>query len=341
MKELEKIAQDVQNGVLTCHDGAIKIIILLYKNTKCFKLGMLSEDNLHDFLIATEPRIEKLLKKYNPKQGLFSIFFYKYIRNSTMTFLRTIANKNATEEVFFMVQKIDYEDNAYHYAKEAPESYTQTIFEKEQLQEQQRKAQAAVRELHKAMGFTLYKKNHRIKTREDKSALARTLCLILFLKSCYYVTPEIIQKTSIITGMNQETLRFLAEKVLSTLTHKIEVKEQNDKVRNKIFFYHLKYDIESRKVDSDSSRYQYLKQRCDSYTRKWKKHIKEINSMHCCNATPSNKAVGDVLQISDRKVEYILKHGKDNIDMISLNCYDDTHENLPGDEQSEQKERDV
>ena len=303
MEELEHTARMVSAGLMTDKEGTNEILKVLYTHKARFGLGRLDLDALHDFLLHEHAKLRRLLVLYRTESGFsFSGFLYSSIQRSLRIWRKRSARAAATEESAAQQHCLAYEESEYRYRQEEFASCCepQAAFDSGLHRHSQEARQSA----------PLRTQTFRYNEKADK--LRKAACLILALKSSYYLDYDIIKKVSKMTGIAEKKLASMVEEVNEGMRHKIIKHERCVRSRDTAFFFHRKYRRECSKLDSGSPLSRKTAQKYEKQTALWESRNEQLKTP-LYSAVPSNRAVARILNIDDRKVASILQKARSTL----------------------------
>ncbi len=280
--KLFEIVQSAQNNQITFQKASKEILIIIYKNTKRFKLGGLTPDEQSNFLIFIYPRLENILRKYDKKGSPFIVYLYRSIEILKFSWFK------------IKQQKIFYE-NCLN-----PEIIN-NYYEEESLN--------ATREL--TFSFSKFKSNviniTKGKSKTQSNSIRKAI-LVLTLKSCYFIDNTDIARISEFCRYNPLQLENDIIELKQTLQDKEKTISLYKKRRDRAYFYHIKYGNQLKNYQKNSVEYKKAFQKYSKHTALWKKKTYRLqNKMHL---SPKNSDIAKVLGICERQVGYYIAYAK-------------------------------
>lgn len=136
--------------------------------------------------------------------------------------------------------------------------------------------------------------------------------LVLALKSCYYLTPDHIDKISNYCGIKRKELEILVNDLKESLKDKHDKLEEIKNHRDKSFELHIKFQKLIEKASTESKKQEYLK--CYArHTENWKKKnlLLQEQSFKVC---PTNKRLAELLGVCERQIGYYLQNAENLLD---------------------------
>lgn len=313
MEELDFIAKNVWEKKVDAEKAAFDVLTFVAKNRAYFHLLSLDYDALHDFLLEEYPHTISILKRFSPERGNFTCFYYMSLKAALQVYLRKSKKHIAEADSLGSVQELLYEEQDYNYEQDQPDLAVEAMCDTEQLR-QITQNQLALK--HQLMANTMKKKYFHINEQKNVHELRKMACLILFLKSCFFTDDKTLKKVSLLTGIDEEELFAMVEKLKKCLTKKIGRKEVCLKARDNAFFFHRRYRVERDNLDKNDNMYSKVRRCYEIQTEKWIANNKKLKTLSPIE--PSNRDIGNILNISERKVAYILLAAEKNIDSLIL-----------------------
>lgn len=253
----------------------------------------LKEDTKSEFILWIYPKLDELVEKFNPEKASF------------LTYINMITKFKY--KTFRMEQKKRYE------IQEAAESEEKRLMDKVFMEENT----GSLSSRREAMEAADFSPNYRRKslcrsfqgaaiTNQMRKRKARDI-LLLALKSTFYISEDMIEKTAALCGMGKEELRNLLETVRSDYGEKQKLFESMKMQRHE---YYLRAFICQQRLDK-------LAGECNTET--WTKEPIEKEKEFCerqkerlrikmkkIQRTPSNRYLASLLNIPRGSVDSAL-----------------------------------
>ena len=317
MKKLEAIARQFKDGMIDGKDAAFAIIRLVQRNKGYFNLQSLDAEEFDDFILNEFSHIISLLEHFDSRKASFSTFFYRALQVSRYAYRRKQASRMLDAESADCMLDLLSEEQAYRYEQHEAMLGVENSCEEEALRQ---KMERSVREKHSYLMNQIQKKHYHSCCSEKLEDLRRSACLILFLKSSAVADDSSIRNTSIVTGISEERLFSMMAELKEKVGKKLGRREEVRRARDEAFFLRRKYRIRASKDGGDF-------RPADSYGRsyavqdeRWVKNNERIDRE--INISPSNRDIGSLLNVSERKVAHILHLAWLKIDQIRLDGAD-------------------
>lgn len=311
MKQLERIEKLFNNGVMSSREAAFEIVHLIGKMKPYFKLDDWNKEDYEDFLLAELPHIENLLETFDRRKANFSTFFYKSFIHAALNYKRKKISRLAAEESVSCMHSLLFEEHEYRYAQDEGEICVEAACAEDELREWMNETSRNRRD---CIMNRIQRKYFRSTEDEKIEELRRSACLILFLKSSAVADDASVRSTSIVTGISEEKLFFMMSELKEKIAMKISRRQEAGSARDKAFYLRRKYRIQDKKLDSGGLLQQRVSQLLRMQSERWEKDNRRLAAEG--RAAPSNKEIGEILNVSERKVAYILKTARQKIDEI-------------------------
>lgn len=313
MKELEEIAEVFLKGMISSREAAFRIVKLIDTRKAYFKLDEWSKDVSDDFLLTELPHIENLLKTFDPNKANFSTFFYKSISPSAHDYKRKLVSSIAEKESVNCMKALLYEEQDYRYAQNEAAMYVEAACTEDELRRSMARTTKNRRDL---ISNTIQQKFYHSTEDEKLEDLRRSACLILFLKSSAVVDDSSIRNTSIVTGISEERLFSMIAELKEKIEKKISRREDTSRVRDMAFFLRRKYRLQFLKLDKGGMMQKKMRDLLKTQSVRWRKNNWRLETD--MSIAPSNKDIGEVLNVSQRKIARILKRARQKIEEIKM-----------------------
>ncbi len=311
MKKLEKIALQVKCGKLDVWRAAFEVIWIVQCNRRYFKLHAWADEDFDDFILTEFSHIVNMIESFDPQKAQFSTFFYKSLQISSACYRRKRAIAQAEEESFDCLKDLLTEEHEYRYAQNEGALCVENACADEELRQQMGRL---IQEKHSILMNKRVHCFHHTCYDERMENLRRSACLVLFLKSSAVADDSSIRKTSIVTGISEDKLFSMKEELRDKIYKKIVRRQNVGKARDEAFFLHRKYRAQFEKLDQEGRLYQEVCRCYQVQRRRWEKNNSRLEQEF--NIAPSNRDIGELLNMSERRVSYILKMARRQFDKI-------------------------
>ena len=311
MKQLERIAERFRSGVLSSREAAFEVIHLIGKMRPYFNLENWTPEDYEDFLLKEVPHIANLLETFDPRKANFSTFFYKSFMPAARSYTRKKVSRIAAEESINSMSSLLLEEHEYRYAQDEGEICVEAACAEEDLRQWTYRNSKDRRD---CIMNRMQKKYFRSAEDEKIEDLRRSACLILFLKSSAVADDASVRNTSIVTGISEEKLFYMMTELKEKLELKMARRQETNNARDSAFFLRRKYRIQDKKLDDGGMLQKKISDLLRKQSERWEKDNWRLETDF--NITPTNKEIGEILNLSGRKVAYILKVARQKIDEI-------------------------
>lgn len=287
--DVNEIQQQVAVGSIDRNSGALKILACLYENNILFYKFKMDSDSQHDFFLNMYPTLCKLFVYYEPAKSSFATYLFTVLDLNARSFLRRKA-KAYTNQLSY--SRLYTEEHIESTLEDEEPLYDNRSDNGNSVQNDNTNITSPYAERSK------YPFSSRQYSRKER-------ILILAMKSAYYLTPTHVKRLAQETGYSEELLWHYKVELEKKMHSKIEVKEKAVFLRNSDYYKKNKLEYEMLAVRSDSYLYPQLKKSYAYYYKRWMKRIK--NHLQDMRVVPSNKAIADILNISENRIHRILQ----------------------------------
>ena len=313
MKMLDSIALQFKEGVIDGKTAAFEIIKLVQQHKRYFNVQIWDDEDFDDFIFSEVPHIINLLKQFDFSQACFSTFFYRTLQVSCAAYRRKQSALSLKEKTFDCMHDLMSEEAAYRYAQDEADLRVEAACAEEELRLRMGRL---IHRKHAYLMNTVRRRHYYSKRDAKIDELRRMACLILFLKSSAVADDASIRNTSIVTGISEDRLFSMITELKEKVNKKLYRREYTCRARDSAFFLRRKYRIQALKDELDSSQYQTA---CRCYTMhsdRWRKNNDRLERK--LNIAPSNRDIGALLNVSERKVARILWLARRKLNQIRL-----------------------
>lgn len=320
---VEEIARKVLERELTVREGASGILKEIWENKVRLGLSGMSEDEFSSFLIHIHPRIETMLRNFNPKAGPFQSFFLRSLKFQKIAWRREQFSRQALEDGLLLTCAMEREETQELYNIEEASLSVESA-------EPGGSAGEAIRLLSHAV-----QSPREIRDRQSQ----REAILVLALKSAQFITDGMTRRISETTGIPLKKLYGMLDMARESMRKAGERKESFTSSRNEAWLKSRRFMLEKERLGNGSPLYDEYCARYEFYRERWSRTNRKI-SRSFCKFSPSDRAVGSIMNCDPRHVSYVVRHASENIDRLALKCYSDFHEDIPCHGKPEQKKGD-
>ena len=169
-----------------------------------------------------------------------------------------------------------------------------------------------------------------------KELQQKQACLCLALKCCYFMDEKLVEKVSAATEVPKADLQQMLVTLESQMSRKIKRRERCIRRRDTAFFYHRKYMLELPHLDEGTALEEKVRTQLGIQTECWKEKNRQLQEV-THRIAPSNRVIAELLGLSPRRVEYILKKAAENIDNNGGRWYSAEHENISSERKQQQE----
>ncbi|MBQ9538286.1 MAG: hypothetical protein IJU95_03360 [Treponema sp.] len=318
MRKLEKIAKEFNNGLLGSRDAAFEIIHLVMRHKAYFHLQTWTREEIDDFMLMELSHIIHILEDFDYNKAKFSTFFYKAFLAASRYYRRIKLSRIAEEGSLDCMKDMLCEEQDYRYVQNEGELCVESACAEDELRKH---FEQSVTDRRNCIMNKMHKRYYHSCADEKMEDLRRSACLVLFLKSSAVADDSALRSTSIVTGVSEDRLFSMMTQLKDKLDARIARRQETCKSRDDAFFLRRKYRVQSGMLDEGSRLYDRLSHCYKVQSERWRRNNVKLDEEY--NIAPTNKDVGDMLNISERKVAHILKMARLKIDEIKLNRGED------------------
>lgn len=313
MKKLEAIARQFKDGAVDGKTAAFEIIRLVRQYKGYFNVQIWDDEVFDDFIFSEVPHIISLLKQFEFGHASFSTFFYRALQVSSAAYRRKQATVSLREKTFKCMNDLMSEEMAYRYAQDEADLRVEAACAEDELR---RRTGQLLHKKHAYLMNMVRQKHYRSRRKEKLEDLRRLACLVLFLKSSAVADDASIRNTSIVTGISEDRLFSMMTELKETVDKKRCRRERSCQARDSAFFLRRKYRIQALNGELDGSRHQSVCKYYTVHSERWRKNNDLIE--HKLSIAPSNRDIGALLHVSERKIARILWLARRKINQIRL-----------------------
>ena len=280
-RKLQGIYLRYREGEITNQQAQNELWDVLFRKKRQLLPDWMIGDSLQDFMVFVKQKLLNMLENYDAKIAAFPTFFFGSMSILSRWWYSREAlklSKDACCIALLSEGTVDID--------------TEDTIEDASCQ----KTAGLAREA-----------NWVYKGKSDKKCqIRRDICLVLALKSCIDIDDTMIEKVAFETGVDTQQLRQMIWKARASMKKKIERVEKLILRRN--FAYFRKKYIMIKKADAERSFCEHdLDEKLQVYERKWKAAVDLIAKQRM---TPTNDAVAQILQMSPKRVSFLLDKAK-------------------------------
>ncbi|WP_210120924.1 hypothetical protein [Treponema parvum] len=333
--EIDSLPGKINVGLLDYENAVWKLLTDVYKNPHRFTGRYLDEDTKSDFVINIQPKIKKLIARYNPDTCPFSAYFTNYVSNAFYSWQRSRIKESYGMEVLDSSSIQLYEDSCIKYAEQEysglyeaaspmqtysagrvqntaevlrnkynPNKIDESFFSKRIKMQAQNPPPEYAAEKNKLL------------LKWTQKSFNQKKMIIIALKACYYIHDEQLSELSAVCGCAQDFLEEKLRSLRDSLYKKAEIRENFIRRRDNAYFFHKKYAIEIQKLENGSPLQEEAYKKYLHHTACWKLKNRMLrnNRYKVC---PSNKMIADMIGISERQVSYYIAAAKYGCDSLT------------------------
>ena len=290
MKELESMIYDYQKKRINTDDAVRRLVEFMYRNKNWFGLNRLVEDEFHDFLLETYPLFSHLFKNYDSTKGDFTCYVFGNVTQAYHGWKRI----NSSHQI----RKITLEEIECSRLKTEESLYVSDILSVPEYCPEKTRLNIKYRKK------TAQRMDDLEKESQQEKFMQETV-LILMVKSWYMIEHSLVEKISLFTGIPTDTLTEILNKTKELMSDKTEKINKLKSARNTRYFYKELYRMKCNSTYGMNLAY-LINRKQEYHSNKWRKSIERIRIQNK-KLIPSNRIVGLILGIDQRRVQYLLQ----------------------------------
>lgn len=295
-EDFNQLFDDVRNGVIAKKEALGMLGKFIQDNYPMFGLHRFDEDFRAELLVSFLEKGEKLFDNYNPQKANFFKFFFYYIMGLISSTRRYMVRNSIKETLIFEENVISYSATEKNYS-------IQNTFKSKMLYSSKKNSNEI-----KPYDFDQLKDffSKFFSKSSDKKII------VLALKSCFYLTEVQIKKVCELYHLDEkimyDTIQYCK---MSVISKSLKVQKALER-RNYNYFHHKKCEKRITELTESKDRVEskIIKDRLIKLDGIHYNHWQNLNrkfSDGFIYLRPTNKTIGDLLNISVRQVSYYIK----------------------------------
>lgn len=318
-EEMNLLPGKIKNGELTSENAVWKLLTEVYFNPRRFIDSFMEDDTRSNFITHIQPKIKKVIERYNPEICPFSAYFYVYIYNAFYSWRRSLIRETQSKKIL--------NESAMQLYEEKCEQYTQNESQKSlepspSITESSNEEEHHIRRLNKGNGLKkilnttpLHPKGLLLQWSSKNFIQKKTT--IMALKACYYIHDEQLREICKTCKCDLSTMQQKIDFLRKGLESKAERRENFIRRRDNAYFFHKKYALLLQEISLNSPCRKSLLKKYIRHTESWKlkNDMLQNNRFRIC---PSNKLIAKILGISERQVSYYIAAAKANCSNLTF-----------------------
>ena len=297
--ELDMIPQMLEEGKMTKREAVMKVLKVVYTNPGRFNLLDMEEDERSDFLLASLPRFEKILERYDKSHGPIGAYIFY-----SMPGIRIYWTKKKSEEAAIQRAAKRSLGNIYEIEQD---SINSAFGGKEEGALKIKDSGGENLEMP-----LLFKRvfGRRTNLLEPKSVFyKKRAAFVLALKSAWYIDDESVGKLSGYCGFSQECVFKAIHKIKKGLEERSVQRADLEARRDKAWYFVCKYREQLARMDPSSERFRQMTRKLEYQLKAWKKKTKLLQSCQMTLA-PKNNELARMLKIKPYRISLLLSYAK-------------------------------
>lgn len=308
IKNLNLIPEKIYSGEITKKEAVDIICSFVMDNYPIFGLHKYDEDFRADVIVYFLERGIRVLELYNQNTADFFTYLYSNIMSYIQTKRRSQARASIKEYLTVAESANSLEDKAYDYKK-----IDYRTFEAGKVPYAFKPISA---ENLRAIFSPITSSNI------DKKIL------ILALKSCFYLTDDMIKKVSDLYQISLEdfydTIQFCKNSIsCKTKKHQLAIER-----RNYAYYHHKRYEHEleySQENEATAECKAQIILKLEKHSNNWKLLNNKFEKGFLY-LRPTNKTIAEILGICERQVSYYINCAKKDLEKLQSENQTDSNE---------------
>lgn len=303
-KDVNRLPVLIREGALTEKQALNELAEFICTEPVLFGLHRYDEDFRSEVILCFLEKGHAMIRSFDSRFGQFFSYFFSYVTGIICSLRRVEARTSMQNSV-----KID------ECIKNWPDkisAYRRTNFSRMNLPVlpfAYRNIPAD--KLREALMAGETKQVYVQAETEAVRKIPKKALLVLALKSSYYITDEQIKSISGICGVDSAALESAVQLLRDSLHGRAEKRQLLEEKRNRAYFYRQHYVKQLQLSDPDDGPQLKLMRKLDIQTVKWNSINTKLSSAGS-SIKPTNKAVAEVIGISERQVAYYIRYLKEN-----------------------------
>lgn len=313
--DLNEVPDYLENGKKSREEMLNYLAAFVLKNKSLFELYKFDDDFVSDVILNLLERGQQIFTNYDKEQGTFFNYFFYYVKNLIKTTMRARAKKQ-------IIEGHGFQEGIYNYSFKS-EAYSKINFskmEKPAVPYKYKKIDA-----HDFL-IACTTNEYRIKKYDDgnhekffnvfynskkfTSSMIQRILIILGLKSAYYITDDQIDFICDFCNLDPREFQDAVQYIKNFLYQRENNKKTYEFRRNRAYFHHRTYDFILRgNTERNIYEIKDLQNKLINQTRNWNRMNEELKN-GIIHIRPTTKFVAEMLQISERQVNYYQQNAK-------------------------------
>ena len=281
-KKIEKIYNSLINKEIDKNDAINQLIVSIIKYPQFYGLEKLDKEILHEIIETLLIKIDSVLKNYDKsRNSKFTTYFQMYVRFIYQSWKKKFVKEKIKNTIIHNLN-----------TKELYEREEENLFNPE------RNLESLINDSNNSINYS--GENNKTYNRKELDIEF----LIIALKSSYIISEGQINEISKIAKISINELTKLIEKVNKKLSYRKNQKTILEGRINKDFFKLQEIKMKISLNDNDIIEKEMLEKKFNRIKKRRDSNISKLNSI---KLVPSDKDIGDILNVSPAKVRYYLR----------------------------------
>lgn len=276
MQKLNKMFEEYKIGKISFKEFKQITYEKVFKDRTFFSLQTLNDDEFSDFFLYFYPRLDSIIKNFDPRLSLFSSYLYRCVNYLNRAWYNTQKHKKAKDRSIIQYAFEECYDQIC--AQEEPSYYVNE-------------------------NRNQYKNFYSQPTKlTDKQKI-----MIMALKSCHFLTGNQIHAICKEFNIDEQHFSELLQKANDSIKNKVEI--FNSRKRKMNTLYIAKKEILDKISYSAHDDYsvKHLLKRYNYLNTLW---VKKLAETHNSSIRPSNEKISELLRINTYNIHRVLEEAR-------------------------------
>lgn len=285
----------LNNDLLTTKQAVAYLADEILSNPKYYQIHEQDEDVLGELLLKIFQSAENLFKKFDSNAATFKVYFNNFIFYQLKTIKRNLYRTKLQDESAMFQKQIDYENQQ--------DLYYSYEYDNKLLSE------PAVSDNKHDYDLKDKYENIRAFFNDRKHQRKEKTIIILALKSCFYITDDLIKNISKYCRISEAELTEMIYELRDELKERKAKLEKIKQRRDKEYFLKrsLQDKLASKEIKIENS--ELVEKKIELHTYNWLK-TNQMLFDGVCKIVPSNAKISSLLGICERQIGNYLKNSK-------------------------------
>ncbi len=311
---LESIPELVRAGAISKQQGMNLLVEEIQKNSFKYKILNNDEDLISELVLHFLQNEKNFFENFIKQKLPFEAYFHSVVKFRSMSIKRTLYKDSLRKHSTEVLNELSYEEVSEKYDKNEFVNKIVTFSPVCPVKLKRVPYKTKRYENSAEVQYLLNKRSTLASFFRDKRSYEQKVVLICALKSCYYLTEEILRSVSVFCMIDYNDLQ---SKVLA-LKDELEVKRERfskmEERRDRAYHLHRYFQKRLELFNSEKKseyEYQAILKKFISHTKSWEKHNSSLH-LEKKKICPTNKRISQLVGLCERQVGYYI-HDKESL----------------------------